>query len=361
MVWWGVLLLVACKPSPTLAPLASVPTAAPAASTAPLVLSRSPTQAPSATPTPTDTPTSTVTPTETATATPSPTPTPTDTPTVEPSITPSTDSLSLPALVLVPSQPIPYLETFRLVTYYGSPDGGGLGILDANPREVMARDVRRMAYRYQVRSPDRFAVPAFHIVTTVADSQPGSDGNYSHQVEMEIVEDWVSAANETGTAVIIDIQPARADIQEEYDRVKHLLRHPHVHLALDPEYVMTDEQVPGQHLGQIHADQINALQAQLNEIALEVGINRVLIVHQFEDEMVVEKEKLIDYPYVELVIDADGVSSGLIKLMDYFQYAEEPGFEYGGIKIFFKYDDEPLLAPEELMQLDPPPALVVYQ
>jgi len=295
--------------------------------------------------------THTVTPTPTATATPSP----------EPTITPSTGALAIPRLDLNPEDPIPYLETFRLLTYYGSPTGWGLGILGESARDNMTRDLCAEALQLQALSPDRFVLPTYHMVTTVADKNPGPDENYSHQVGLELLEEWIEAANENGVAAILDIQPGRADIQEEFDRIKHLLRHPHVHLALDPEFIVTEEQIPSSNLGQIQADQINAIQAQLNEIALQVGINRVLIIHQFEDSMVMDKDSLTDFPHVELVIDADGVGGKGSKLFDYRQYAEESGFEYGGIKVFTRHDASPLLTLEEIMALEPPPAIVIYQ
>jgi hypothetical protein len=292
-----------------------------------------------------------VTPTPTATATPSPAPT----------ITPSTGVLAIPRLDLDPEEPIPYLETFRLLTYYGSPTGWGLGILGESPRADMTQDLRARALQLQALSPNRFVLPTYHMVTTVADKSPGPDENYSHQVGLELLEEWVEAANENGVGAILDIQPARADMQEEFDRIKHLLHHPHVHLALDPEFIVTGEQIPSTGLGQIQADQINAIQAQLNEIALEIGMNRVLIIHQFEDSMVMDKDQLTDFAHVELVIDADGVGGKGSKLFDYKQYAQEPGFEYGGIKVFTRHDTDPLLTLEEIMALEPPPAVVIYQ
>ena len=327
------------SPSPTLIP----------------TFTSSPTPSPTITPTPSPTPS----PTETPTTTPSPTIT--YTPSPEPTITPSTSSLAIPRLDLTPGRPIPYLETFRMVTYYGSPKGWGLGILGESAREYMTWDLKRLALEYQALSPDRFVLPTYHMVTTVADGYPGEDENYNHHVEMEVIEDWIAAAEEGNVAVIIDLQLAHADLQEEFDRIKHLLHRPHVHLALDPEFIMEEGQLPGQHLGKISAEQVNDIQAQLEEIALAVGLNRVLIVHQFEDKMFPDKENLIDYPHVELVIDADGVSSIWNKLYDYNQYVGEPGFEYGGIKIFFKYDAAPLLTPLDVMYMEPVPAVIVHQ
>ncbi len=270
-------------------------------------------------------------------------------------------SLAIPRLDLRPGEPIPYLETFRLLTYYGSPTGWGLGILGESSRDFMTRDLQATALRLQALSPDRFVLPAYHMVSTIADGHPGDDEGYSHQVDLEMIEDWIAAGQEAGVGAVMDIQPGFADIQAEFDRIKHLLNHPHVHLALDPEFFMSVGQIPGQHLGQINADQINDIQAQMNGIALRIGINRVLIIHQFEDVMILAKEDLFDYPYVDLVIDADGVGDQWNKLFDYKQYVEEPGFEYAGIKIFTRLDAEPLLTSEGIMALEPPPAVVILQ
>lgn len=322
---------------------------------------------PTRTPVPSYTPSATAPATHTPTATPSssptvtPTPSPTATPSPEPTITPSAGSLLMPRLDLKPGDPLPYLETFRLFSFYGSPMGWGLGILGESSREEMTLDLQAHALQLQALGADRFVVPAYHMVTTVADDFGGADENYSHQVSMETLEDWIAAANENGIAVILDIQPGLADIQEEFDRIKHLLEFPQVHLALDPEFIIGEAQVPGDQLGKIDAEQINSLQAQLNEIALQIGINRVLIIHQFVDSMIEGKDQILDYPHVELVIDADGVGCKWTKLADYQQYAGEPGADYLGIKIFTRHDLAPQLTLEELMAWSPAPALIIHQ
>jgi len=42
------------------------------------------------------------------------------------------------------------------------------------------------------------------------------------------------------------------------------------------------------------------------------------------------------------------------------QYAGEPGFEYGGFKLFYNYD-VPLMTPAQVLQMKPRPVFVVYQ
>ena len=320
---------------------------------------------PTTRPSPTFTPIPTTTPSPTTTPTPIPTgtPTATATETLPPGVSPSPTlrpSPTRPSLRLTAGQPQPYLEQFRLVTYYGVPTGPQLGVLGAAPRPEMLQQLRGVVAQYQALSPNHFVMPAYHMVTTIADPFPGEFNNYSHWLRFETVEEWVIAAEEEGVAVILDIQPGHASISYEVNRLKEFFYLPHVHLALDPEFIMGEGEVPGREIGQIYGDQINEVQEILNEIALETGLNKVLIIHQFDPPMVRNKEDIIDYPYVELVFDADGFGSPRAKIGDYDQYAAEPGFEFGGMKLFFNWD-VPVMSPAEVMALEPQPAIIVYQ
>jgi hypothetical protein len=73
-----------------------------------------------------------------------------------------------------------------------------------------------------------------------------------------------------------------------------------------------------------------------------------------------DKEVIEDYPWVELVWDADGFGSPGSKIADFEQYAGEPGFEHGGFKLFYNYD-APLMTPRQVLRLEPFPVFVVYQ
>ncbi|MFZ1401054.1 MAG: hypothetical protein WAS33_29385, partial [Candidatus Promineifilaceae bacterium] len=114
-------------------------------------------------------------------------------------------------------------------------------------------------------------------------------------------------------------------------------------------------------MGQLYAAEINAIQARMNAIAAQIGLNRVLILHQFSPGMLPDKSLIEDYPFVEIVIDGDGVGAAGAKIRNYTSYASEPAFEYGGFKLFPTDGDYPVLTPAEVMNLDPQPALIIYQ
>jgi hypothetical protein len=197
------------------------------------------------------------------------------------------------------------------------------------------------------------------MVTTVANPHPPE---FRHQVALDLIQEWVDAAKAERVAVILDIQPGRADIMTEYHRIRHLLYEPHVHLALDPEFVMAEGQFPLVQVGQLYANQINQIQADMNEIGYEIGLNRVLILHQFKDSMLPDKANIQAYDYVELVIDGDGVGPAAAKIRNYNQYAAEANFEYGGFKLFPRNGDYPVMSPEWVMEaLTPQPVIIIIQ
>lgn len=288
------------------------------------------------------------------------TPTVTAVVTAVPPTTTSTPTATLPAsyyLALNTAQPQGYLSQFRLVAFYGSPTGPSLGLVGDWPREQMHQQLLATAATYEPLS-DRPILPAFHLVTTVANPYPP---DYRHQVSLELIEEWVAAAETLETAVILDIQPGRANLMTEFDRLEHLLYEPHVHLALDPEFAMSAWEVPGTNVGQLYAAQINEIQARLNSIGTEIGLNRVLILHQFIPSMLPDKAFIENYPFVEIVIDGDGVGPAGVKIYNYTTYASEPAFEFGGFKLFPTDGDYPLLTPAEVMSLEPQPVLIIYQ
>ncbi|OLT14098.1 hypothetical protein BJF78_20090 [Pseudonocardia sp. CNS-139] len=54
-------------------------------------------------------------------------------------------------------------------------------------------------------------VPAFEIISTVADAHPGPDGDYSAEAGVAELRPWVEAARTAGVYVVLDLQPGRTD------------------------------------------------------------------------------------------------------------------------------------------------------
>jgi hypothetical protein len=198
------------------------------------------------------------------------------------------------------------------------------------------------------------------MVTTIADASPGDDGDYNHRVPHELIRQWIDGVQAVGGWSVLDVQPGRADLDTEWDVVEPLLLERTVHLAVDPEFIVGNSEVPGEDLGRITGPQVNRVQARLDRLGRAIGQRKMLIVHQFDDRMIQQKAMILDYPFVELVWDADGFGGPGAKVGDYNQYRYETGFEYGGFKLFYDYD-RPLMTPEQVLALEPPPSVVIYQ
>jgi hypothetical protein len=220
--------------------------------------------------------------------------------------------------------------------------------------------LNEQAQVYRDLDPDVQTIPVFHMVTTIADDFAGPDGNYNHRVPHEIIRRWIDGVEAAGGLAVLDVQAGLADLDEEIDLIEAFLLEPTVHLAVDPEFIVSAEEVPGEDLGRITGPQVNRVQARMDQIGRAIGPRKILIIHQFDDRMLEQKEAILDYPFVELVWDADGFGTPGSKVRDYNQYRVEAGFEYGGFKLFYEYD-EPLMTEEDVLALEPPPTLVIYQ
>lgn len=252
------------------------------------------------------------------------------------------------------------LDSRRLIAYYGTPQGPGLGILGRYSMTETLRLLNEQTQAYRVLDPAVDTIPAFHMVTTIADDYAGADLDFNHRVSPETVRRWIDTIEAAGGWSILDIQPGRAALADELNAIEPLLLEPHVHLAVDPEFIVGEGEVPGHDLGRITGTQINWLQARLDRVARSTGRRKLLIIHQFNDRMIQDKEVILDYPLVDLVWDADGFGSAGAKTEDYDQYRAEPGFEYGAFKLFYEYD-EPLMTPGNVLWLTPSPRVVIYQ
>lgn len=263
-------------------------------------------------------------------------------------------------VVAAPSEG-PLLPEYRIVTYYGHPHDPNMGIVGEHAMEELAALLRAEAANYAAADPSRPVVPAFELIATVAQRVPGADGTYILDTDHETLRSYVDYAEAAGMLVVLDLQIGRGTVAGEIEKVRDLLARPNVHLALDPEFAVAEGEIPGEHIGSITADDILYAQQVLAEIAAANGVPpKILIVHQFREDMIAGKDQLAPYPGVQLVIDADGYGVSELKTAVYnFLVRDEP-VEFGGVKIFYR-QDVPVMTAREILALVPAPDVVIYQ
>ena len=86
----------------------------------------------------------------------------------------------------------------------------------------------------------------------------------------------------------------------------------------------------------------------------------MLLVHRFTDDMVTNVQAIKTDPRVQVVMVMDGFGGPSIKTRQFDGLIVEGAVEHTGLKLFYRHDD-PLMTPEQVLLLDPPPDLVIYQ
>lgn len=249
------------------------------------------------------------------------------------------------------------LAGHQIVSYYGSPYRDDMGVLGELEPEELVRRLKAHADLYDSLNGPRGVQAALHLVYAAAQGDPGSDGLYLLRVDDETLEDYIELACENELLIFLDLQIGLSDVESEVEQILPYLVQPHVHAALDPEWAMGDGEVPGEAFGSLDAADVNAAQAMIESLVEEWGLaDKVLVVHQFIEDMLTNPELIEDYPRVRLVIDMDGFGPSDIKRVKYGWFAEPA--EYSGIKLFFQ-QDTPLLSEAEVLELDPD--VIIYQ
>lgn len=264
-----------------------------------------------------------------------------------------------------PARPAPYagpnsiLANKRVVSYYGNPNTGAMGVLGRYDPETVVAKLKEQAAEYAALSR-KPVQPALHFIAAVAQASPGADGLYCGRMPMSLIEQWADLADRHGLLFFLDLQVGRSTVQAEVNRILPLLERPYVHLALDPEFDMWGDQVPGQQIGHMTADEINWATRTLSQIVASHGLpNKILIVHQFTEGMIVGKTSIVTDPNVDIVIDMDGFGGSYAKLSKY-DFVQSVPVQFAGIKLFYREDTD-LISPERIMSLDPVPDVVIYQ
>ncbi|HEV7655783.1 MAG TPA: hypothetical protein VGP36_13770 [Mycobacteriales bacterium] len=251
----------------------------------------------------------------------------------------------------------------RLVAMYGYPGSAGLGVLGEQPLPQAIARAKRLAAPYVPLSGDTPVVPTFELIATVAQANPGVGGDYSYEAPVSLLKPWVDAAGKAGMYVVLDLQPGRANLLDQAKIYEPLLKNPHVGLALDPEWRITDSQLPLQQIGSAKAAEINSVYRWLADLTAKNTLpQKLFVIHEFRLSMIGDDEPLQhDRDQVQLLIHMDG--QGPTNTKD-STWAAVVGAAPKGVPFGWKnfYDeDTPMLTPAQTMIRKPTPSMISYQ
>ncbi|MCW2985565.1 MAG: hypothetical protein JWR63_3135 [Conexibacter sp.] len=247
----------------------------------------------------------------------------------------------------------------RVVAFYGNPRDAELGALGIGTPAQAGRRLLEQAKPYNLKA--RPVLPAMELISTVATAAPGETGLYRDHISFARIRSYLKAARRIHALLVLDIQPGRGQFGPEIERLARFLREPDVGLALDPEWHVGPDQLPGKVIGSTDADVVNAAAGYLARIVRERDLpEKLLIVHRFTDNMIARADRLRPVRGVQTVVNVDGFGSTSVKVAKYKSFVHTTPRMRRGFKLFYK-EDVKTMSPRSVMALTPRPDVVVYE
>lgn len=282
-----------------------------------------------------------------------PSPSPSSTPTPSPTPTP-------PATL--PGGGTTILPEHRLVGFAGG-RSPAFGRLVPEGLDAAAEQIDAIAASYA--GDGRRVLPVFELITVVAHGSPAADGLYRTHEPDDVIAAYLAAARRHGALLLLNVQPGRAGFLDEVVRLEPWLTEPDVGLALDPEWAVGPDEVPGDVYGSTTGAELDSVAAYLSTLVAAHDLpEKVMVFHQVHASVVVEEAALLPHPGVVTIKSVDGIGNRAEKERTWTTLMRtKPPHVAAGFKLFFEEDAArgPLMTPAEVLALVPTPDYVLYE
>lgn len=251
------------------------------------------------------------------------------------------------------------LPEHRLVGFYGAPQDEALGALGIGKPQEAGRRLVEQARAYR---GDRRVLPVFELLATIAAADPGPDGLHRIRQPHSTIRRYLREARRRRGLLLLDVQPGRAEFADEIERLRPYLRQPDVGLALDPEWNVGPDEVPGAVIGSVDAATVNEISADLAGLVERYDLpEKLFVVHQFTADMIGNRGALEARDGLATVLNVDGFGDQANKVAKYRDLRpRRTGSFHSGFKLFYS-EDVGLMAPERVVRLSPSPGLIIYE
>jgi len=253
----------------------------------------------------------------------------------------------------------------RVVAFYGNLYSKNMGILGELPPDQMIPKLLQYARLWQEADTTKKVIPALHLIVVTAQGYPGKDGKHRLRMPNWMIDSVLHMADRIHGLVFLDVQVGLSTLQDEVPRLEPYLKLPNVHLAIDPEFSMKTGAVPGTRIGTFDAADVNYCVDFLTRLVHQYQLPpKILIVHRFTQRMLTNYQNIKLRPEVQIVMDMDGWGPKWLKINSYRNFIAREPVEYTGFKLFFKNDTrngQPIMTPQEVLSLFPPPVYIQYQ
>lgn len=254
----------------------------------------------------------------------------------------------------------------RIIAFYGNLYDNHLGILGELPKTKLIQKLRDEAQKWKAADTTTPVVIAFHCIAVMAWDEPNEDGKYRDRISFMQIDTLLQWTKELNGLVFLDIQVGTSTLQEEIPPLESYLIKENIHLGIDPEFSMKNGPLHEGQIGSFNAHDINYAIDYLAEIVKKYHLPpKILVVHRFTADMVVDYDKIKKVPEVQVIMDMDGFGSKAGKKDSYNYFIYQEPVEFTGFKLFYKNDVENdgtgLMTPKEILNLIPKPIYIQYQ
>lgn len=252
----------------------------------------------------------------------------------------------------------------RIVAYYGNFYSTQMGVLGEYPEPQMLAMLASTTALWQAADPATPVIPAIDYIAVTAQASPGWDGKYRARMPDDQIEKAIRLSTQINGIVVLDVQVGLSNVQTEVPLLEQYLKLPRVMLALDPEFAMHNGRAPGTVIGSLDAADINYAATYLASLVKENNLPpKILLIHRFTEDMVVNPQNITPLPEVQIVMDMDGFGSMAKKLGTYRYFVQGEPVQFTGFKLFYKNDARAghLMTPGEVLTLSPQPSFIQYQ
>jgi hypothetical protein len=258
------------------------------------------------------------------------------------------------------------LPAKRIVAFYGNPLSKRMGVLGELATPEMLAKLDREVAAWNAADPAHPVQPALHLIVVVAQGTPGVAGKYRMRMDSALIEKVYGWAKSKNAILFLDVQVGQGTLQEELPRLTPFLSRPDIHLAIDPEFSMKHNDVPGTRIGTFNAEDVNYASGLLRDLVTQLHLPpKILIVHRFTRDMLTGYKRIALDPRVQIVINMDGWGPPALKRESYRAYVYSYPVEYTGFKLFYHNDTKKkgstLMTPADVLALNPKPLYIQYQ
>lgn len=255
------------------------------------------------------------------------------------------------------------LPAKRIVAFYGNPLSKRMGILGEFEPDDMLQKLDAEVAAWNKADPSHPVQPALHLISVVAQGDPGRDGKYRLRMDSALIERVYGWAQKRKALLFVDVQVGHSTLQQELPWLERFLKRPDVHLGIDPEFSMKDNVKPGKKIGTYDAADINYATRFLQELVDKYKLPpKVLVVHRFTQRGVTNYRDIKLDPRVQIVMDMDGFGPPYLKRDSYYSYIKKEPVQFTGWKQFSKLrNDNPPTSRESILRLWPTPLYIQVQ